>query len=234
MPPSWAGLFTLDTFVRTHNLLRWKHSPTWRTKWWKLAMAGWIAAAVVAANIIGGKQQQSASSKIVDRQHSFQQFMSSTAYQRAMTDMRAAGLNPILAYKQGGASTTMGASFQAQNVVGSAAKAGADVYASSSQARSLQASTAVQVQDERIRRLDADKKAQGGDNAIISAVIDAKRAGSAAVKQIKRKGVKTQKLPPRYRPRHKGVPKQYRLGPAKKSFMQRLKTPSPWERSLPR
>lgn len=38
----------------------------------------------------------------------FQQEMSSTAYQRAMQDMEKAGLNPMLAYKQGGASTPGG------------------------------------------------------------------------------------------------------------------------------
>ncbi len=67
------------------------------------------AIASFGLDFLGKKQEQRWAKQAANRQMDFQERMSNTAYQRAMNDMRKAGINPIMVSKLGGASTPTGA-----------------------------------------------------------------------------------------------------------------------------
>lgn len=66
-------------------------------------------AVTTAANIYGQRDTNNANAQQARDQMDFQERMRSTQYQTAVQDMKLAGLNPALAYQQGGAGTPAGA-----------------------------------------------------------------------------------------------------------------------------
>ena len=104
-------------------LLAWNGIPDCSFAWIGAAIAGGAAILGGIMNNQANAQQSAADRRFqhneaqnqmafqnlqARRQEEFQTLMSNTAYQRSMEDMKKAGLNPMLAFSQGSASTPSG------------------------------------------------------------------------------------------------------------------------------
>jgi len=113
--------------------------------WLDLPVVGDIASGLIggAAGYFGQESANRTNLEIAQRQMDFQREMSSTSWQRGVKDMRLAGINPMLAYSQGGASSPGGAGIPVGNSGAAAVQGASSAINSYNSSRSTSAQNAM-------------------------------------------------------------------------------------------
>lgn len=100
-----------------------------------------VALGAGVLGIFGGKSANDQNIKIARENRKWQERMSNTAYQRAVKDMKLAGINPMLAYMQGGASSPGGSTATVEDVVSPAVSSAMGAKRLAGELKAMQADT---------------------------------------------------------------------------------------------
>lgn len=137
-----------------------------------------LAMAAIAAQVGGSILGNAENAHQAGVNRDFQEYMSNTAYQRGVKDLEAAGLNPMLAYSKGGASTPAGAQATISNPFENVGSTAVAAYNAKTQRDQVDATTAkmnqevenLQLSGEQIKANTALATAQASDAAASAAL----------------------------------------------------------------